>query len=120
MRNTRRRTFNEVVAAQDLTEMARSRGSKAGVKGAVSEQLGRLEGVGGAAGNVVAPEHESHDRSVNRSGGTHSCYRAVPSWSAHQPRLYTRTDYQPNQRVLEKRTRRAKSQGVAGGRKAAQ
>ena len=49
MRNTRPRTFNEVVAAQDPTEMARSRGSNAGVKGAISEELGRLEGVGGVA-----------------------------------------------------------------------
>ena len=70
-------------------------------------------------GIAVAPDHESHDRSVNRSGGTHSCYRAVPSWSAHQPRLYTRTDYQPIQRVLEKRTRRASSGSGRGPKGAA-
>ena len=77
-----------------------------------------MAGVDEAAGDAVAPDHEFHDRSVNRSGGTHSCYRAVPSWSAHQPRLYTRTDYQPIQRVLEKRTRRASSgsgRGPKGG-----
>jgi hypothetical protein len=59
-------------------------GDLGGGQGAVLEELGRLEGVGQAAGNAVALEHETHEITKNgqvagRSRGTELAISAIAS-----------------------------------------